>query len=230
MWQDGPLSAYIPTAGTSGSNVNFIGARSGMRALKGPLWTMEGGVRQSVAVSTTPARIGTGPFIASYAYYRTPSTLDPIDISTFSACAVVVPSADTTTTQVIANNHQASPVNGWQAVFVEIGVVAYYGTSGNITQAKAWTSGVPNLMCWGANAANSSCFVRQNKGTVASAVGSCPVTVEPSGYARIGVHHDLLVPFLGTVVEYWVSSETPSQTVFDRVAAEVEARGGITLP
>jgi hypothetical protein len=173
--------------------------------------------------------------ITSYGYYEYPTASDPMDKATFTACAVVIPATTAlSTTNVLANNHQDPPVNGWQLVFQETGSARLFGYnsgagSGTVAQAIAWTANVINLACWGFDAGGSTCYLRQNKGTVASS-GACTTTPETAGKARIGIHHDLLLPFLGTVVEYWVSSETPSAAVFARVASEVETRGGITLP
>jgi hypothetical protein len=233
MWQDGPTSSYIHTAGTSGSSSSYIGAMSGMRALKGPVWTQYGGLRQNNPAGTTPTRVGVGPFTASYSYYQDPSVPSQINLLTFSACAVFVPSGSTST-QVLGNNHQNPPVGGWQLVVVEVGNVSLFGYtsgvgSGTVAQAIAWTTGIPNLVCWGFDSVADTCSLRQNKGTVASS-GACRTSLDSGAFARIGTHHDLLVPFNGTLVEYWVSREAPSLIVFNRVAAEVEARGGITLP
>lgn len=225
MAQDSPPSAYIPTTGTAG--LGSVGAISGMRVMKGAKWTLKGGVRQNMPIATTPPRIGVGPFVANYGYYEYPAVDDPMDLRVFSACAVVVPSvSDLGNTNVIWHDGVSSGANGAQMVLYEVGNMSMWASSGGVQVVSAMTANVPNLVCWGGD--TNVCHLRLNKGTSTSA--ACNVTADRTLPARLGLHWDLLLPFKGLLVEFWFSRETPSAAVFSRVAAEVESRGGITLP
>jgi hypothetical protein len=225
MCQDGPLTAYV--ASNNGA-VNTIGSTSGMIVARGQTWTQVGGPRQNnIVPNMTPTRLGAGPYFTNHSYYEYPVANDPMDLSTFSACAVFVPSAgDLTTTNIMWHDGVSQGSAGAQMVLYETGNASFWTRSGGVQQTQAFAANVPNLVCWGVT--GSTCYLRQNKGTLTS--NWCSHVPDTTNPARLGIHGDLLLPFRGQIVEFWFSSTTPSDSVFQAASAQVEDRGGIALP